>query len=211
MPLRSGFVFAAVLLVAAGCELSPPKPPAAKADVVVDIVEPIVPQVDPSPVTGTEKPQQRLPQSALYEQFDAAMLKEKYAPQFKSNSSIGSAEGLIVNATNEIFKTVQLQGVISDEQFQQVIEAVQADLDELAKSSSVKITNEPNSDLKGRPEWLLNLYFKDIAPESLRGSYFTYSQGSIQGTVEILSKATTDGKKPGWKLIVNLHETSQVK
>ena len=86
---------------------------------------------------------------------------------------------------------------------------MQTELLHLAKSSSVTITGDPNSDIKGRPEWLFQWYFGNAKPDMVRGSYFTYSQGPIQGAVEFLSQATGEKGKPYWKLNVVLHETAR--
>jgi len=159
----------------------------------------------------TAKP---LAQSALYEQFDPNKLKEKYSPKFSVVRSVSCQSGLKFTApgtaTGDLTKAVQIQGDISDEQFKKVFESAQTELLDLAKSNSVTITGEPNSDIKGRPEWLFGWYFSNVKPDLLGGSYFTYSQGPIQGAVELLSQATGENNERQWKLAVVLHEKAKV-
>jgi hypothetical protein len=145
-------------------------------------------------------------QSALYEQFDQNKLREKYTPNFSVARKVTSDSGFTAKATGDLFKSVVIQGDISDEQFQKVFESVQTELLNLARSSSVTITGEPNSDIKGRPDWLFKMFFDDAKPDTLRGSYFTYSHGPIEGAVEILTQAPGGKNEAGWNLTVVLHE-----
>jgi len=43
----------------------------------------------------------------------------------------------------------------------------------------------------------------------LRGISFDYTEGPIHGGIEILAEPTVEEKKPGWKLIVVVHEKAK--
>ena len=185
MPLRLLLCLILSLIWAAGCQKS------AK-------------QAEGKPDSETAKP---AGQSALYDQFDPSKFREKYSPKF---SRVSNASDFSARASGDIFKSVEIQGDISKEQFQKVFESVQAELFNLAKSSPVTIDGQPNSAIKGRPEWLFKMYFSDAKPDSLHGSHFTYSQGPIQGAVEILTQALGEEYNFGWKMVVVLHEKPQI-
>ena len=149
----------------------------------------------------TAKP---LTQSALYEQFDPTKLSEKYALKFGVEHAVTHQSGLEFNG--DLAKAVQIEGGISNEQFQKVFDSVQNDLLTVAESSSVTVKGKPNTDITGRPAWLIGHYFRNVKSDLVRGSYFTYSQGPIQGAVELLSQAKVENNTPRWRLVVVLHE-----
>ena len=59
-------------------------------------------------------------QSTLYEKFNPTALKEKYFSNFHNDKFESTVEGIKIIDTGDIYKAVELQGVISDDEFEKV-------------------------------------------------------------------------------------------
>lgn len=110
----------------------------------------------------------------------------------------------------ELFKDFRIQGELSDEQITKLLEALQVEVYGLARHSGVTVAHKPKKTIMDRPIWLpWFLGSSDgswVDLSTLRGYYFTYKQGEIQGSAEIIA-FRTNPDKPHWRVICALHET----
>jgi hypothetical protein len=82
----------------------------------------------------------------------------------------------------------------------------------LAETSKVRILEKPNDAILDRPISHIRVIFGGIGwvnVGSLRGSYFTYSQGKIEGAVEIIAAHTDPEHPKRWTISCSLHEVAR--
>jgi hypothetical protein len=149
--------------------------------------------------------------SALYTLFDPEKMTKEHLNDAGKDTidEWGSQGGLTITPPGHLVKHAHLSGHLSEEQIKALLAALLADMVKLADASKVRMTTKPKDTILDRPLSHLRVHFAGwVDVWSLRGSYFTYSDGKIEGTVEIIA-ANTDPKDPKhWTVSCALHEAA---
>ena len=149
--------------------------------------------------------------SALYRSFDPDKVRAKYAKAYEDSGKPhqgGARRNLIVTPPGDHFTDFNLGGEIPEKQVNEILARLKADLIELARKSKVVFVQEPSDTLSERPMVIFAYLFGSewINLRTVRGSYFTYRAGKMEGAVEIIA-VCTDPKNPNQSQIsCTVHE-----
>jgi len=109
------------------------------------------------------------------------------------------------------FKIFHGYGESSPDQVSKVLRALKAHLTKLARDNKAVTATEPRDTIADRPMYLLhmNMFPPEtwVQPDSLRGFYFTYKEGDVQGVVDVLAvRVDPDVNKNEWRIVGAVHE-----
>ena len=154
--------------------------------------------------------------SEFFRSFDPGRILAKHTEIMKKTGKpwgSGSRRNLMVSyppvikAPGESMSDFHLEGEIGDKELKVMLASLKSELLELAKGK-VTIVGEPSDRIGARPIiWfsvILGPNWLDLS--SLRGYYFTYRQGKIEGTVEILAGRTDPRNAKQWNIACAVHE-----
>jgi hypothetical protein len=116
---------------------------------------------------------------------------------------------LTVTPPGDRFKDCRLEGEMSKEEVKQLTEALGADLYERAQKSGLTVPDKPKDDIRERPlyvHYAISPADGWVQPWSLRGAYFAYSQGKIQGAVDVIAARTKPDNPKWWVVVCAVHE-----
>jgi hypothetical protein len=152
--------------------------------------------------------------SALYRSFDPGKMRQKYEAHLKAAvrfTEWGNRQGLTITPPGEVFSDFRLGAEFTEEQLKGLLADLKSDLIKLARASKVTLVKGPSDQVFDRPIVLLPIFFGMGRPSwvdlsSLRGSSFTYRDGTIRGAVDILA-AHVDPRSPKqWVVSCVVHE-----
>jgi hypothetical protein len=152
--------------------------------------------------------------STLYRSFDPGKMRQKYEDRLKAGARVtdmGNRRNLTITPPGEVFSDFHLGGEFTEEQVKGLLTDLKSDLVRLARASKVTLVEGPSDQVLGRPAVLLPILFGMGRPSwvdfsSLRGSYFTYREGTVRGAVDVLA-AHTDPRNPKlWMVACTVHE-----
>jgi len=113
----------------------------------------------------------------------------------------------------EDFKIFDLTGDLSEDEVKQVLGALQAELVKRVKAGKAALGHAPKDTIVDRPMRLLQPGFiwADVAilPSSLRGFYFPYKDGKVEGWVDVLAIRMVRDKKTEWLIFGAVHEAAR--
>jgi hypothetical protein len=168
--------------------------------------------------TGAQPKNEKSGHSNFYRDFSAEAAVEQCRSQFKfvkDKCGSGSRGGGFTwkgEKVEEDFKIFDLHGDLSDDEVKQVLGALQADLVKRARASKAVLGHDPKDSIVDRPMRLLQpgLIWADTAvvPSSLRGFYFPYKDGKVEGWVDVLAIRMAREKKSEWLLLGAVHEVA---
>jgi hypothetical protein len=160
-------------------------------------------------IAATDEPVAKI--SSLYEAFDPDKLKEKHLGDAGKGvlDEGGSRAGLTITPPGHLVKDAHWSGEISEEQVKAIQTSLLSEMIKLAEDSKVRIIDKPKDTILDLPiSYLRTSWFGWVAIGSLRGSYFTYRQGNIEGTVQVIA-ANTDRTNPKrWTISCAMHEAA---
>ena len=143
------------------------------------------------------------------EAFDPGRLKEKHENDAGKGvlDAGGSRSGLEITPPGHLVKDAHWSGEISEEQVKAIQASLLAEMVKLAEGSKVRIIGKPKETILDLPiSYLRTGWFGWVAISSLRGSYFTYKQGNIEGTVQVIAANTDPENHKRWTISCALHE-----
>jgi hypothetical protein len=156
--------------------------------------------------------------SALYRSFDPGKMRQKYEANPKAGArftEMGSRRHLTVippgEVSGDVFSDFHLGGELTEEQLKLLLADLKSNLVALARASKVTLVEGPSDHVLGRPIVLLPILFDMGRPSwidlsSLRGSYFTYREGTTRGAVDILAAHTDPQNPKQWVVSCAVHE-----
>jgi hypothetical protein len=157
--------------------------------------------------------------STFYHDFSAEAVVEACRGQFKfvrDKCGSGSRGGGFTwkgEAAEEGFRILDLHGDLSDDEVKQVLDALQAELVKRAKAAKAVLGHDPKDTIVDRPMRLLQpgLIWAGTAviPSSLRGFYFPYKAGQVEGWVDVLAVPMARDKKAEWLILGAVHEVAR--
>lgn len=113
----------------------------------------------------------------------------------------------------ESFKIFDLEGNLSEGEVKQVLGALQAELVKRVQASKAVLGHDPKDTIIDRPMRLLRPGFiwagTAVIPASLRGFYFPYKDGKVEGWVDVLAITMVADKKSKWFLLGTVHEVAR--
>jgi hypothetical protein len=149
--------------------------------------------------------------SALYDSFDPDKLLAKHGKAFADSGKprlSGVRRNLLVTPPGDFFTEFHVGGEIPEKQVKEILAALKTDLTDLARASKVAFVQEPSDKLIERPlvifAFLTGAGWLDL--KSVRGSYFTYQAGKIQGAVEIIAACTDPANPKQYTIFCAIHE-----
>jgi hypothetical protein len=151
--------------------------------------------------------------SALYKLFDPQKLTAKHVDLSGKGAfdTGGSQSGLMITPPGRLVKKAHFSGKPTEEQLKAILASLQSDMVKLADTSEVRIVEKPKDTILDRPLSYLRVHliggWVDVG--SLRGSYFTYSQGKVEGAVDIIAAHTDPEDRKRWTISCSLHEVAR--
>jgi hypothetical protein len=149
--------------------------------------------------------------SALYRSFDPDKLRAKYGKAFVDSGKqfeSGSRRNLLVTPPGDFFTEFHVSGEVPEKQVKEILGALKTELTELARKSKVVFVQEPTDKVIERPlvifAFLSGAGWLDL--RSVRGSYFTYRAGKVQGAVEIIAVCTDPRNPSKYSIYCAVHE-----
>jgi hypothetical protein len=114
---------------------------------------------------------------------------------------------------DEDFKIFDLRGDLSHDEVKQVLKALQAEMVKRARASKAVLGHDPKDSIVDRPMRLLMPGFiwadTAVVPSSLRGFYFPYKAGKVEGWVDVLAIQMVRDKKREWLVLGAVHEVAK--
>jgi hypothetical protein len=150
-------------------------------------------------------------ESALYKLFDPETMAKEHEKDLGGVASrgTGSRTGIKVTPPGHIFKDGHLQGRLSGEQVKTILASLQAEMVKLAERSKVRIVGKPKDTILDLPISYLRVVFGGLGwvnIASLQGSYFAYSEGNIEGTVQVIAANMDRDDPERWTISWAVHE-----
>jgi hypothetical protein len=178
----------------------------------------VMPASTADPLSAQEKGKEPK-RSEFFRNFDPGRILAKHAEILKKTGKpwgSGSRRNLMVSyppmikAPGESMSDFHLEGEISDKELKEMLASLKSEFLELARGK-VAIVGEPSDRIGARPIIWFSVIFGpnwlDLA--HIRGYYFTYRQGKIGGTVEILAGRTDPRNAKQWKIACAVHEREE--
>jgi hypothetical protein len=157
--------------------------------------------------------------SGFYRDFSAANVVASCRSQLKfvedkcgyGNRGFGRKwEG---EEVEEDFKVFHVTGDLSDHEVKKVLEVLQGELVKRARASKAVLGHDPKDTVVDRPMRLLQPGFiwadAAVLPSSLRGFYFPYKDGKVEGWVDVLAIRMVRDKKTEWLILGAVHEVAR--
>src|SRR5262245_46989744 len=156
--------------------------------------------------------------SAFYNDFDQDSMLALCQARFsfvKERCGTGS-RGLGITwkgqESSESFKIFYLTGDLSEEEVNRVLKELKPELMNIARASKVTRAHDPKDTIIDRPMRLLQPGLiwagTPVIPSDVRGFYFTYEEGKVEGAVDVLAVPIVQDKKAEWLVLGAVHEVA---
>jgi hypothetical protein len=157
--------------------------------------------------------------SGFYRDFSAEGMVTFSRDQFKfvkdkcGSGSRGFGRKWEGEEVEEDFKIFDLTGDLSEDEVKQVLGALQAELVKRVRAGKAALGHDPKDTIVDRPMRLLQPGFiwadAAVLPSSLRGFYFPYKDGKVEGWVDVLAVRMVRDKKTEWLILGGVHEVAR--
>jgi hypothetical protein len=145
--------------------------------------------------------------SKLFRDFEPKALLTTCQAHYGSVDGNGTVGDFTINESPVTYRKFNAEGTISADKLKQLLAALKADLQKLAKASGVEKVDDPSDKVEDRPIRVLRAMFfaRQIDPSSVRGFYLTYTDGKLAGAIDVI--AALDSSAPNhWLLVCAVHE-----
>jgi hypothetical protein len=157
--------------------------------------------------------------SGFYREFDAEVLValcQKQFPFVREKCGTGTRGGGFRwkgETAEEGFRVFDLHGDLSEDEVKQVLDALRTELLRRAKAAKAALGHDPRDTIVDRPMRLLQpgLLWAGTAvvPSDLRGFYFPYKDGKVEGWMDVLAVPMVRDKKTEWLILGAVHEVAR--
>jgi hypothetical protein len=151
--------------------------------------------------------------SSFYRDFDPALavgICQHFAP--KTGSGI-RPHGIVPPPEGHEFKIFHIEGDIPPDQLKKALDALKEHFAKLVLANKAVAGTDPKDTVADRPIYLLQMNMLPpgtwVEPDSVRGFYFTYKEGKVQGAVDVLAVRVGSGPAPDkaeWRVVGAVHE-----
>ena len=165
--------------------------------------------------TGAQPKGEKPGHSSFYRDFDpklAAGICLHLAPKTGGGSR---PHGKVPPPEGHEFKIFDATGDISPDELKKVLDGLKEHFTKLVRTNKAVITTDPKDTIADRPMYLLQVNILPpgtwVEPDSVRGFYFTYKEGKIQGAVDVLAVRIGPGPAPDmaeWSVVGAVHESA---
>jgi hypothetical protein len=163
--------------------------------------------------TGAQPKGEKPGHSSFYRDFDskvAAGICLHLAPKAGGGSR---PHGKVPPPERHEFKIFDVTGDISPDQLKKVLGGLKEHFAKLVRENKAVTATDPKDTIADRPMYLLQMNMLApgtwVQPDTMRGFYFTYKQGKVEGAVDVV--AVRVGPGPGsdkveWTVVGAVHE-----
>jgi hypothetical protein len=157
--------------------------------------------------------------SGFYGDFSAEGMVTFCQTQFKfvkdkcGSGSRGGGFKWKGETAEEDFKVFDLTGDLSEDEVKKVLDALQSELVKRAKAAKATLGHDPKDSIVDRPMRLLQPGLiwggTAVVPSAVRGFYFPYKDGKVDGWVDVLAIPMVRDKKTEWLILGAVHEVAR--
>ena len=129
----------------------------------------------------------------LYNRLDAERIGRRYVSRFEKHAEFNAMSNLKFTPPDRWFKTFRIKGNISAENRRQLLESLQRDLEQLARSGVTDIMTKDSVD--ERPLAILKMLCPTytIKVSSIQGCHISYQEEGVYGDIDLIAFQFIDG------------------
>jgi hypothetical protein len=151
------------------------------------------------------KPPDKTP-STFFRKFDRFKAKDKAMKIFtNSNQSGDGADEQFLQYPNRFYRLFYIIGTAPDDAIRGIVTELKDELLAQAQSAGAKIVRQPKESTAERSDVFAFPHNRNEFQNGHLGYHFTYTEGTIEGGVDVLASHSSGGRKE-WLLVCAIHE-----